>query len=289
MLRQRNALTFVVGLGVWLAVVLLAATAILSFTDQVSAQQSSTESMLSTPTLSVQAGENRVDLSWTAVTGAARYELWAWTSAGGWQRLDEGTLTATTYSHTELTAGTTYYYWVRAVNGSGEMSAWSERTSATVAAAPSSLVPYAHIDADFDAAFEGLSAFQACPDRGGRRSCGRIELDRDSWRPALCPLDLDQRRRLATDRRRQSDGNDPHAHGRYSGEDLLLHRPCGGHRWPNKRLVGLCVGDDNNTIAGGTTAAGPATYRYADGYGHQEQPGYRCNLSCLESFWHQPS
>ena len=92
MLRQRNALTFVVGLGVWLAVVLLAATAILSFTDQVSAQQSSTESMLSTPTLSAQAGENRVDLSWTAVTGAARYELWAWTSAGGWQRLDEGTL-----------------------------------------------------------------------------------------------------------------------------------------------------------------------------------------------------
>ena len=76
MLRQRNALTFVVGLGVWLAVFLSAATAILSFTDQVSAQQSSTESMLSTPTLSAQAGENRVDLSWTAVTGAARYELW---------------------------------------------------------------------------------------------------------------------------------------------------------------------------------------------------------------------
>ena len=96
---------------------------------------------LSVPTLTAVGGESAVQLSWTTVSGAVRYELWTWTSAGGFQQLDDGALTGTTYSHAGLTAGTTYYYWVRAVNGSGEMSAWSERTSATVAAAPSIVVP----------------------------------------------------------------------------------------------------------------------------------------------------
>ena len=96
---------------------------------------------LSVPTLTAVGGESAVQLSWTTVSDAVRYELWTWTSAGGFQQLDDGALTGTTYSHTGLTSGTTYYYWVRAVNGSAEMSAWSERTSATVAAAPSSVVP----------------------------------------------------------------------------------------------------------------------------------------------------
>ena len=98
---------------------------------------------LSVPTLTAVGGESAVQLSWTTVSGAVRYELWTWTSAGGFQQLDDGALTGTTYSHTGLTEGTTYYYWVRAVNGSGEMSAWSQRTSATVAAAPSIVVPTA--------------------------------------------------------------------------------------------------------------------------------------------------
>ena len=96
---------------------------------------------LSVPTLTAVGGESAVQLSWTTVSDAVHYELWTWTSAGGFQQLDDGALTGTTYSHTGLTSGTTYYYWVRAVNGSGEMSAWSERTSATVAAAPSIVVP----------------------------------------------------------------------------------------------------------------------------------------------------
>ena len=96
---------------------------------------------LSVPTLTAVGGESAVQLSWTTVSDAVRYELWTWTSAGGYQQLDDGALTGTTYSHTEFTAGTTYYYWVRAVNGSGEMSAFSENTSATVAVAASSAVP----------------------------------------------------------------------------------------------------------------------------------------------------
>ena len=86
MLRQRNVYTSVVDLGAWLAVILLAVTAILSFTDQASAQQSSTTSTLSTPTLSAQAGENGVNLSWTSVQGATRYQLWAWNSVDDWQK-----------------------------------------------------------------------------------------------------------------------------------------------------------------------------------------------------------
>ena len=80
MLRQRNTFTLVIGLGVWLAVFLVASSASLTFTNVVSAQQSSTASTLSTPTLSAEVGESGVDLSWTAVQGAVRYALWAWTS-----------------------------------------------------------------------------------------------------------------------------------------------------------------------------------------------------------------
>lgn len=69
MLRQRNTHTFVVGLRIWLAVILLAAAALLSFTDQDSAQQLSTEFTFSAPPLPAQAGESGVDLSWAAVTG----------------------------------------------------------------------------------------------------------------------------------------------------------------------------------------------------------------------------
>ena len=131
---QRNRMPFMVGLSVWSAVVMLAVAAILYFTDLVSAQQTST---LAAPVLTAQAEEGMIELSWTAVTDAARYELWTWNSTDGWQRLDDDSLTGTTYRHADLTVGTTYYYWVRAVSESEETSEWSERQSATVIA-PSS-------------------------------------------------------------------------------------------------------------------------------------------------------
>ncbi len=85
------------------------------------------------PTLTAQAsGASTINLSWDAVPDAASYELWAWDNVNEWQRLDGGAtspLTATTFAHTGLTSGTTYYYQVRAVNASGGVSAWSDRVN----------------------------------------------------------------------------------------------------------------------------------------------------------------
>ena len=76
-------------------------------------------SLGSQPVLTAEAGAGKVELSWEAVTGAVRYELYTWTSADGWQRLDDGGLTGTSYSHTGVTVSTTYYYAIRAVNTEG--------------------------------------------------------------------------------------------------------------------------------------------------------------------------
>ena len=78
----------------------------------------------------VRGGANTIELRWDAVPGAVRYDLWAWTQTAGWQRLDAGSLTGASYTHTGLTTGTTYYYALRAVNAGGAASAWSEFVSA---------------------------------------------------------------------------------------------------------------------------------------------------------------
>ena len=108
MSRKRNAFIYVVGLSTCLAVALLAAAAIFSFTYQVSAQQGLTTSTPSAPTLTAEASGSSVELSWNAVTGATRYELWTWTSANGWRNIGGDSLTGTTYTHTVVTDGTTY-------------------------------------------------------------------------------------------------------------------------------------------------------------------------------------
>ena len=107
------------------------------WSERISATIDALQSSLAQPVLTAEAGEGMIELRWTPVSGATRYELWTWTSAEDWKRLDEGALIATTYSHTGLVAGATYYYGIRAVNEAGETSDWAERVSATV---PGSLI-----------------------------------------------------------------------------------------------------------------------------------------------------
>ena len=55
------------------------------------------------PTLTADSmGPTTIDLTWNAVPGAARYELWAWDKDTEWQQLDDGSLTATSHSHSPV-------------------------------------------------------------------------------------------------------------------------------------------------------------------------------------------
>ena len=91
------------------------------------------------PVLTATAGFQQITVSWPAVTGAERYELWAW--LGSWSQLDGGTLTDTSHVHTGLSTGRTYYYQGRAVNSAGVMSAWSALVSTTVLSTPNISAP----------------------------------------------------------------------------------------------------------------------------------------------------
>ena len=60
-----------------------------------------------------------VELRWTEVTHAVKYDLWTWwDSTIGWQRINDS-LKGASYIHRGLTPGTTYYYAIRAVDANG--------------------------------------------------------------------------------------------------------------------------------------------------------------------------
>src|SRR5262249_51263090 len=65
--------------------------------------------------LSATADTGQVSLSWTASTGATSYNVYRGTVTGGETLLTSGS-TATTYTDTSVTSGTTYFYQVAAVN-----------------------------------------------------------------------------------------------------------------------------------------------------------------------------
>jgi len=72
-------------------------------------------------------GDAQASISWTAVSGATSYNIY-WSTATG-VTTSSGTKIAgvtSPYAHTGLTNGTTYYYIVTAVNGSGESAASSQ-------------------------------------------------------------------------------------------------------------------------------------------------------------------
>ena len=124
--------------GAFLLLVTLAALIFLSLqTDNASYAQTESSEDLASPTLTAQAGDGAIELSWTAVTGAARYEIRAYTVEDEWIFFDYTAQGATSYTHTEITAGRTYYYWVRGVSEAGETGAWSVRTNATAPASAS--------------------------------------------------------------------------------------------------------------------------------------------------------
>ena len=100
-------------------------------------------STLMPPPLTAAPLEGAVELGWEPVPGAVRYQLevW-WDSLPDWERIAGDSLTATTYTHTGLTAGRTYYYTIRAVNAAGQTSDWQlDYASATVPAAPVNTQP----------------------------------------------------------------------------------------------------------------------------------------------------
>jgi fibronectin type 3 domain-containing protein len=90
----------------------------------------------SAPTgLTATAGNAQVSLSWTSSSGATNYNVKRSTTSGGPYTTIATGITATTYTDTGLTNGTTYYYVVSAVNAGGE-SPNSNQASATPNGSP---------------------------------------------------------------------------------------------------------------------------------------------------------
>ena len=83
-----------------------------------------------TPTV---VSSSQINLSWNASTGATSYNVKRATVSGGPYTTIASGVTATSYSDTGLSASTTYYYVVSAVNANGE-SANSSQVSATTSA-----------------------------------------------------------------------------------------------------------------------------------------------------------
>jgi hypothetical protein len=73
-----------------------------------------------------------IALAWSAVEGAAGYNVYRSDSAKGtYAKVNSSLLTGTSYTDTGLSSNTTYYYKVSAVNGSGVTSKMSAEISAT--------------------------------------------------------------------------------------------------------------------------------------------------------------
>ncbi|ADQ45037.1 glycoside hydrolase family 16 [Caldicellulosiruptor kronotskyensis 2002] len=79
---------------------------------------------------------NSIELNWLPVNGASYYNVYrAFSSAGPYKKINTTAIQSTTYTDTNLIAGTAYYYKVSAVNEYGE-SKLSEAVVATTQTAP---------------------------------------------------------------------------------------------------------------------------------------------------------
>ena len=151
---------------------------------------SPTVAVLSAPVLTAQAAEDGVELSWTTVHGATRYELLVWDSVNDWRQIGGDGLTGTTYTHTDPAAGTTYFYTILAVNADGETSAWSDYVSTATATATPTHTPTATATATHTPAATTDGETSAWSDTALRATCPRLASD---WRrrphgtPTLTP------------------------------------------------------------------------------------------------------
>ena len=116
-----------------LAAIILAVVAIILHFSASAAQQDSPASPLPAPSLLAKPTVGAVELSWTEVSGAQRYQLdsW-WEDLTDWQQIGGDNLTGAAFDHTDLTIGVTYYYRIRALNPDGQPGDWSEQVFATV-------------------------------------------------------------------------------------------------------------------------------------------------------------
>jgi fibronectin type 3 domain-containing protein len=98
--------------------------------------------------LTATAGNAQISLSWTAATGATSYTIKRSTTSGGSYVNVATGITATNYTNTGLTNGTTYYYVVSAVNSAGasgnsNQASATPQTIVTIPVAPANLVAVA--------------------------------------------------------------------------------------------------------------------------------------------------
>lgn len=91
-------------------------------------------------------GTGKVSLVWSAVSNAVSYNVY-YATAPGFTTASRTKISTTTnsYIQTGLTAATTYYYIVTAVNSAGESVASTQVSAATASAPPVSTVPVAPI------------------------------------------------------------------------------------------------------------------------------------------------
>ena len=78
---------------------------------------------------------SQINVAWTATTGAASYTVQRSTTSGG-PYTTVGSPATNSFSDTALTANTTYYYVVEAVNAAGASAASAQASATTGLAAP---------------------------------------------------------------------------------------------------------------------------------------------------------
>jgi len=129
-------------------------------TSEFSPAASGTPQIYAVPPVAPQApvitiGNGRLSVSWTAVLGAAAYEIWTATanSSSSAVKYGEDVNTSTSVIISGLNNGTTYYVWLKAKNGFGtsDFSSVSSGKPIANAAAPSLISSNAQITVNWDA------------------------------------------------------------------------------------------------------------------------------------------